>query len=59
MVFIPVAPIVFGVTPFLTTYHTAAGRYRFSISERETTVTELMAMARPAHSGFRVMPKKG
>jgi len=39
--------------------HAAAGRYRLSMRERETTVTELMAMARPAHSGFRVMPKKG
>ncbi len=31
------------------------GRKRFRVRERETTVTELMAIASPAHSGFMVM----
>ena len=35
------------------------GRNRFSVRERETTVTELMAIASPAHSGFMVMWKSG
>ena len=35
------------------------GVYPFNVSDSVTMVTELMAMARPAHSGRIVIPKRG
>jgi hypothetical protein len=47
--------------PYLSTRRAAVagGTYFLSIRESDTTVTELMAMASPANSGFNVIPKNG
>ena len=37
----------------------AGGIYPLRRRERETTVTEDMAMANPAYTGWKVIPKKG
>ena len=42
-----------------STLRLMGGIYLFNIRDSEITVTELNAIAKPANSGLKIMPKKG